>query len=108
MNVKPLMLSLLAALWTSSAFAADVVPAPDSRAPVPPGQSQGDQPKAESSPPVTDPGIVKQPETVPDPNSVVNPPVVDPKMAINPEAGPHQPAGPPERSNQQEPTPKKQ
>ena len=84
-----------------------MVPGPESPAPVPPGQSQAEQPKPEAAPPVTDPGIVKQPETVPDPNSVVNPPVVDPKMAINPEAAPPQPGEPPERHNQEQ-TPKKQ
>jgi hypothetical protein len=99
------MLPLMAVLSASSAFAADVTPGAEPAPP--PGQSQAEQPKPEATPPVTDPGIVKQPETVPDPNSVVNPPVVDPKMAINPEAGQSPPAGPPERPNQ-EPTPKKQ
>jgi hypothetical protein len=50
-----------------------------------------------------DPGMVKQPETVPHPDSVVTPPVVDPKMAINPEAAPPQPVEPPERPNQNQP-----
>ena len=98
---------LVAALSASSALAADIIPAPESPAPAPPGQSQGEQPKPEPAPPVTDPGIVKQPETIPDTNSVVNPPVVDPKMAINPETAPSQPSEPVERHNQEQP-PKKQ
>ena len=98
---------LLAVALSTPTLAADIIPAPESPAPAPPGQSQGEQPKPEPTPPVTDPGMVKQPETIPDPNSVVNPPVVDPKMAINPEAAPSQPAEPSERRNQEQ-TPKKQ
>ena len=99
------IIPLLTALWASPAFTADSVPAPESSNP--PGQSQAEQPKAEPAPPLADPGMVKQPETIPDPNSVVNPPVVDPKMAINPEAQPSHPVEPPERHNQEQ-TPKKQ
>jgi len=35
-----------------------------------------------------DPGIQKQPSTIPDPRAVVPPPVVDPKMTIDPESNP--------------------
>lgn len=59
------------------AEAADVTPVPPSNVP-------GRPPNVEPSP--RDPGILKQPETVPHPDSVVTPPVVDPKMAIDPDA----------------------
>ena len=103
-----LLMLMVAGLLASPALAADIDPPPESPAPTPPGQSPGEQPQREPMPPVTDPGMVKQPETITDQNSVVTPPVVDPKMAINPETTPPQhPVEPPERPNQDQP-PKKQ
>jgi hypothetical protein len=55
-----------------------------------------------------DPGIVKQPETVPRPDAVVVPPVVDPGMAINPERQGTPPDGPPARDNPQDSPPPRQ
>lgn len=49
----------------------------------PEGRSKATPP--DLPPPSLDPGIVKQPETVPHPDAVIVPPVVDPGMAVNPE-----------------------
>ena len=68
----------------SSAHAADIIPSPG--ASPGPAPVQPDPPRPEISP--TDPGIVKQPQTVPIPGSVVTPPVVDPKMSVNPDEPP--------------------
>ena len=102
-----LLLVMMASLLTLPAFGADIKPAPESPAPAPPGQPPAERPPAEVPPPATDPGMVKQPETIPDQNSVVNPPVVDPKMAINPEATSPQQGEPSERPSPDQP-PKKQ
>ncbi len=91
----------------SAAFAADILPAPEPSQPPPRGQSPAEPSRPNIEPGPTDPGMVKQPETVPHPDSVVTPPVVDPKMAINPETGtPPAVEEPSERSNQ-DPAPKK-
>lgn len=77
-------LILLLTVLGLPAFAADITPPPQS-----PPSSQDDaqiQKAPDNSPSTRDPGMVKQPETVPHPDSVVTPPVIDPKMAIDPEA----------------------
>jgi hypothetical protein len=98
-----LLVVMLACLLTP-ALAADIVPAPESP---PPAPSQPPESKPEVAPSPRDPGMVKQPETIPHPGSVVTPPEVDPKMAINPEASPPHALEPSERPNQDQP-PKKQ
>lgn len=78
MTIALVMLLILLLSPLHPAGAADVSPAPPQpNYPLPPQ-------KVEPSP--RDPGIVKQPETVPHPGSVVTPPVVDPKMAVDPDA----------------------
>jgi hypothetical protein len=99
----PMML-LLAMLTASTALAADI-PAPET---APPSQPPAEQSKPDVAHSPTDPGLAKQPETIPDPHSVVTPPVVDPKMAINPEAPPPQPAEPQDQRQNQSQPPKKQ
>lgn len=88
--------------WASVAGAADVVPVPPERS-APPSQSPPslgqDSPKAEVRPSQKDPGMVKQPETVPHPDSVVTPPVVDPRMAVSPEGPTHDPMAVPRSGN---------
>ena len=97
-----LLMLIMASLVVSPALAADIIPAPD-----PPASPQGQPPAEESRPEIApsprDPGMVKQPETIPHPDSVVNPPVVDPKMAINPETASPQSVEPPERPNEDQP-----
>jgi hypothetical protein len=99
-----LILLMVVSLLPSPVLGADLIPAPES--PTSPSQPPAEQPKPEATPPATDPGMVKQPETIPDPNSVVNPPVVDPKMAINPEAAPPQSIEPSERQGHDQPSKK--
>jgi len=101
-----LLVVMLSCLLTSAARAADIIPVPESPPPAP-SQPLAEQSKPEVAPSPRDPGMVKQPETVPHPDSVVTPPVVDPKMAINPEAASPQPVEPSERPNIEQP-PKRQ
>ena len=94
------LLLLIVLSWSVQPVgAAESVPAP----PMPSIPPPSDGPSAEPTPaPPRDPGIVKQPETVPLPGSVVVPPVVDPKMAVNPDEPKQQePAVPPEREKDQ-------
>ena len=78
MDRVTLLVVMLACLLTSAALAADIVPAPESPPPAP-NQPPAGQSKPEVAPSPRDPGMVKQPETVPHPDSVVTPPVVDPE-----------------------------
>lgn len=96
--------------WSGPSYSADQLPPGGSESP--PGNNPETRPKTpppDLPPPSRDPGIVKQPETVPHPDSVVVPPVVDPGMAVNPE----QPQGtkpnrPPARDNpQHDPAPRR-
>lgn len=95
--------------WGEPGYSADQLPPkPES----PPSDNPEGRPKSvppDPPPPSRDPGIVKQPETIPHPDSVVVPPVVDPGMAVNPEqpqgAKPNQP---PARDNPQaDPAPRR-
>ena len=79
------LILILSGVTGVRALAADIIPAPPAQAP--PSQPPAEPPKPDVAPSPRDPGMVKQPETLPHPDSVVNPPVVDPKMAINPETG---------------------
>jgi len=80
-----LLAPLLLASWLSTAWSADVIPAPPAPLESPPGN-----PQRPTAPPPSriDPGIERRPKTVPDPRSAVTPPIVDPKMAIDPEMAP--------------------
>ena len=79
---------LLACSSMYQAQAADISPVPPSGPSVPPSQIPvpPENPPSTIEPSPRDPGIVKQPETVPHPDSVVTPPIVDPKMAVDPDA----------------------
>ena len=69
----------------SVAWSADVTPVPP-----PPLESRPNNPQGPTAPPPSriDPGIERRPQTIPDPRSAVIPPIVDPKMAIDPETVP--------------------
>lgn len=90
----PAILILLTALH---ARAGDLSPVPESGAP-PPAKPPTEAPESEAPRSPRDPGMVVQPETVPNPESVIHPPVVDPKMAVNPDEM-SQSADPSERPN---------
>jgi hypothetical protein len=70
-------------IWSGTTLAAE--PAPGPKGPGQPPTSQGPQLTPPAPPSKIDPGIQKQPDTVPNLKSVVPPPVVDPNMAIDPE-----------------------
>ncbi|RPH78204.1 MAG: hypothetical protein EHM80_10810 [Nitrospiraceae bacterium] len=76
---------LILALGLSVAWSADVTPVPP-----PPLESRPPNPQGPTVPPPSriDPGIERRPQTIPDPRSAVIPPIVDPKMAIDPETVP--------------------
>ena len=80
-----LLVPLIMAGWLSSAWSADITPAPP-----PPQKVLPETQQAPNTPPPSriDPGIERRPQTVPDPRSAVVPPKVDPKMAIDPETAP--------------------
>ena len=78
---------LLAAILFGSS-AVKVLAADSEPGPIQPGQpphSQTPQLPPPAPPSKIDPGIHKQPDTVPNPDAIVTPPVVDPHMAIDPE-----------------------
>ncbi len=84
--LKSLLVAVIILLASSApALAAD--PAPGSKNPGQPPASQPPQLPPPAPPSKIDPGIQKQPDTVPDSNSkaIVQPPVVDPNMAVDPE-----------------------
>ncbi len=80
-----LLAPLIATVWFSVAWSADITPRP----PVP-GEILPEHSQAPDTPPPSriDPGIERRPQTIPDPRSAVIPPKVDPKMAIDPETAP--------------------
>jgi hypothetical protein len=82
-----------------------------------PGSKPGDshQPPSAQTPQLAppappsriDPGIQKEPATIPDPKAVVPPPVVDPKMSIDPEKKPLSGDGMPAPNQGTQPAPSK-
>jgi len=76
---------LILALGLSVAWSADVTPVHP-----PPLESRPPNPQGPTVPPPSriDQGIERRPQTIPDPRSAVIPPIVDPKMAIDPETVP--------------------
>jgi len=104
-SIRPLCLAAIAfcalCLWTRTGHTTGQLPPPAPQSPS--GDNPESRPKAtppDIPPPSRDPGIVKQPKTVPHPDSVVVPPVVDPGMAVNPEqAQGTKPNRPPARDN---------
>lgn len=80
-------LSLLAVvlLLTSPLKALAADPGPRPMEPNQPPHAQPPQPLPPAPPSKIDPGIQKQPDTVPNQKAIVTPPVVDPHMAIDPE-----------------------
>ena len=76
---------LILTFGLSVAWSADVTPVLPA-----PLESRPDNPQGPTAPPPSriDPGIERRPQTIPDPRSAVIPPIVDPKMAIDPETVP--------------------
>ncbi len=99
MYLLPAALILLTALH---ARAGELSPAPGSGAP-PSAQPPAEAPQSEVPRSPRDPGMVVEPETVPNPESVIHPPVVDPKMAINPDEMSPQTTDPSEHPNRNRP-----
>ncbi|MEP7152614.1 MAG: hypothetical protein ABI856_12965 [Nitrospira sp.] len=85
------------------ALAADTGPVPMERNQPP--HAQPPQPPAPPS--KIDPGIQKQPDTVPNSKAIVTPPVVDPHMAIDPEKKTNPSEATPPPNSGGSPSPKK-
>ena len=85
MVAQVLFLSAGILLASSSVTVLAADPGSGPREPVQPPHSETPQLPAPAPPSRIDPGIQKEPATIPDSKAVVKPPVVDPKMAIDPE-----------------------
>ena len=79
----PCALLLLLSVIPTMSSAADQLPGSKDPAQPPGGQQPPLSPPAPPS--KIDPGIQKQPDTVPNPKAIVPPPVVDENMVVNPE-----------------------
>ena len=80
----PVLSAVILLTWSAVAVLA-AEPGSGPSHPNPPPSVQTPQLAPPAPPSSIDPGIQKEPATIPDPKAVVPPPVVDPKMSIDPE-----------------------